>query len=57
MLRGEWERIGKEVREGKKWQIKGSRKGVRGGGWKRWGGGVGRERAERRRCEESEREG
>ena len=32
MLRGEWERIGKEVGEGKEWQMKGSRKGVRGGG-------------------------
>ena len=46
MLRGEWERIGKEVEEGKKWQIKGSRKGVREGGWRRWVGGMGRERAE-----------
>ena len=38
MLRGEWERIGKEVREGKEWQMKGSIKGVRGRleevGWK-----------------------
>ena len=33
MLRGEWERIGKEVREvreGKEWQMKGSIKRVRG---------------------------
>ena len=28
-------RIGKEVGEGKEWQMKGSRKGVRGGGWRR----------------------
>ena len=30
MLRGEWERIGEEVREGKEWQMKGSQ--GRGGG-------------------------
>ena len=35
-----------EVEECKKWQIKVSRKGVREGGWRRWGGGVVRERAE-----------
>ena len=51
-MRGEWERIGKEVREGKKWQIKGSRKGVRQGVWRRVGRGQ-----RRRRCEESERVG
>ena len=27
----------KEMGEGKEWQMKGSRKGVRGGGWRRWG--------------------
>ena len=48
MLRGEWERIGKEVGEGKEWQIKGSRKGVREGTSREWG--------ERRRGER-EREG
>ena len=37
MLRGEGEGIGKEVGEGKERQMKGSRKGVRGGGWRRQG--------------------
>ena len=47
-------RIGKEVGEGKEWQMKGSRKGVREG----VGGGGGREGEERRRRgEEGEREG
>ena len=46
MLRGEWERIGKDVGEGKEWQMKRSRKEVREGGWRRWGGCVGKERAE-----------
>ena len=54
MLRGVWERVGREVGEGKEWQMNGSRKGVRGG----VGGGGGRERGERRRRgEEGEREG
>ena len=43
MLRGEWERIGKEIGEGKEWQMKGSGKGVRGGGWRRRKYGEGRE--------------
>ena len=42
MLKGVWERVGNEVGEGKKWQMKGSRKGVRGGGWRWWGWGEGK---------------
>ena len=45
MLRGEWERVGKEVGEGKERQMKGSRKGDR----ERVGGGGDREGEERRR--------
>ena len=36
-MRNEDKSIGKEVGEGKEWQMKGSRKGVRGGGWRRQG--------------------
>ena len=53
MLRGEWERIGKELGEGKEWQMKGSRKGVREG----VGGGASRGRGDRRRRGERERDG
>ena len=41
MLRGVWERVGREVGEGKEWQMKGSRKGVRGGGLEEVGVGRG----------------
>ena len=51
-MRGEWERIGKEVEECKEWQMNAnageSGKGV-GGGWRRWGGKAGMERAEEER--------
>ena len=53
MLMGEWERIGKEVGEGKEWQMKGSRKGVRegvgGGGVEVWVGRRGEREGERDR--------
>ena len=55
MLRGEWERIGKEVRECKERQMNanagesGEGREEVGGGWRRWGGGAGMERAEEER--------